>query len=425
MLRVVESAAFTDTGRQRRVNEDALLSRTPLFAVADGMGGAQAGEIAARRAIDTLAVGVGDGIARSRIVELVRAANRSVHDASVTDPALSGMGTTVAVAHVGETELTIAHVGDSRAYLIREGQLRRLTEDHSLVEEMLRSGRLTPEEAANHPQRSIITRALGPEPEVDVEVHEYAIQRGDVVLLCSDGLTGMVPESRIGELVLGAARLDIAGRALIAAANAAGGRDNITVILFRIGDANDDTTDIPAIDPDDQPTSIISPVGGDTAVHEVHTTVIDSDAVAAGSAGFVTSDLEAALAADPEAPTPLQPRDPRLDKKAAKRARRQRRGRLVPALIAILITLAIIASAGWVATQATYFVGSSNGFVAIYQGVPYKLPFGLNLYTKIYESGVPVSSLTPSQQHRLLNHEIRSNQDAKDLVSTAERNELQ
>ncbi len=147
MLRVVEQAAFTDTGRQRRANEDAMLARAPLYAVADGMGGARAGEIASRTAIDILGLGVEDGIVRSRIVELVRRANRAVHEAQLSDPDLSGMGTTTTVAHVGGEALTVAHVGDSRAYLLRDGSLRRLTDDHSLVEEMRRSGRLTAEEA--------------------------------------------------------------------------------------------------------------------------------------------------------------------------------------------------------------------------------------------------------------------------------------
>ncbi len=195
MLRVVEQAAFTDTGRQRRANEDAMLARAPLYAVADGMGGARAGEIASRTAIDILGLGVEDGVVRSRIVELVRRANRAVHEAQLSDPELSGMGTTTTVAHVGGEALTVAHVGDSRAYLLRDGSLRRLTDDHSLVEEMRRSGRLTAEEAANQPQRSIITRALGPDPNVEVDAREFAIQAGDLVLLCSDGLTSMIPRA--------------------------------------------------------------------------------------------------------------------------------------------------------------------------------------------------------------------------------------
>jgi len=421
MLRVVEQAAFTDTGRQRRANEDALLSRSPLFAVADGMGGAKAGEIASRTAIDIIGLGVEDGIVRSRLVELVRRANRAVHEAQLSDPDLSGMGTTATVAHVGAEALTVAHVGDSRAYLLRDSTLRRLTDDHSLVEEMRRQGRLTAEEAANHPQRSIITRALGPDPAVEVDVREFALRAGDVVLLCSDGLTSMIPESRIVEVLNGSSRLDTAGRGLIAAANAAGGRDNITVVLLRIGGVDDDVVE-PAPEPDEQVTTVgraatAAPI---TAVHEVPG--VDTVATVAGSAGTLDAEeVRAAAEAAGPAAQPLKARDPK-----AQRSQRRggRRVRTFIALLATFSTLALVLLGGWAATRVTYFVGASDGFVAIYQGVPYDLPFGLSLYRPIYTSGVPVAELTPSQKKRVLDHQIRSGQDAQSLIKAVERDEL-
>ncbi|MBJ7470398.1 MAG: Stp1/IreP family PP2C-type Ser/Thr phosphatase [Solirubrobacteraceae bacterium] len=408
MLRVVEHAEFTDTGRQRRANEDALFSRAPLFAVADGMGGANAGEIASRTAIDVIGLGVDDGIVRSRLVELVRRANRAVHEAQRADEELTGMGTTATVAHVGEEALTVAHVGDSRAYLFRDGSLRRLTDDHSLVEEMLRSGKLTAAEAANHPQRSIITRALGPDPAVEVDVREFKLERGDIVLLCSDGLTSMIPEERVADVIRGNRRLDTAGRALIAAANAAGGRDNITVVLFRIGD-----TDDPAVDPDDQPTSIGPAV----------TAPLDDEPTADGSAPpLSTAEVRAATqAAGPAAATPIQARDPR----AGRPPRSKRRARTVAATVAVTFTVGIIALSGWVASRVVYFIGGSDGYVAIYQGVPYELPFGVKLYRPIYMSGVPVSSIEPARQQTLLDHQLRSGDDAQDLIKAVERDELQ
>ncbi|MEH3053347.1 MAG: Stp1/IreP family PP2C-type Ser/Thr phosphatase [Patulibacter minatonensis] len=419
MLRVVEQAAFTDTGRQRRANEDALLARSPIYAVADGMGGAKAGEIASRTAIDVLGLGVEDGIVRSRLVELVRRANRAVHEAQLSDPELSGMGTTATIAHVGPEALTVAHVGDSRAYLLRDGTLRRLTDDHSLVEEMRRSGRLTAEEAANHPQRSIITRALGPDPSVEVDVREFALQPGDVVLLCSDGLTGMIPESRIVEILSGNARLDVAGRGLIAAANAAGGRDNITVVLVRIGGLDDEVV-APRADADDQPTSV-GPAT--TAVHDVPG-IDTAVTVAGGSVGTLDAEevRAAAAAAGPQA-QPLQARDP----KAARRAMRKaapRRTKVIAASIATFITLAIVLAAGWAASRVTYFIGSSQGFVSIYQGVPYDLPFGIRLYRPVYQSGVPISSLDAAERARLLDHQLRAGGDAQDLIKAVERDEL-
>lgn len=395
-LHVTEHAAFTDTGRQRPANEDALFARTPLFAVADGMGGAKAGEIASRTAIDVVGLGVEDGIVRSRLVELIRRANRAVHEAQQTDPELTGMGTTVTVAHVGEKVLTVAHVGDSRAYLMRGASLRRLTDDHSLVEEMRRSGRLTAEEAANHPQRSIITRALGPEPTVEVDVREFELQAGDVVLLCSDGLTSMVPEPRIGELIDDNARLDTAGRALIAAANAAGGRDNITVVLARIGRVGED---LPA-SPDaasDSDTVVIAPVAAE---------------LGSAQARAANGDEGGASAIAPREPAPAS-------------GKRHRRGRPLAAMLATVITIGILATVGWIATRVTYFIGGASGYVAIYQGVPYELPFGLKLYREVYRSGIPIESIDEQRRQQLLDHQPRAPDDAQDLIRAVERNTLQ
>ncbi|MDQ8045898.1 MAG: Stp1/IreP family PP2C-type Ser/Thr phosphatase [Solirubrobacteraceae bacterium] len=409
MLRVVEHAAFTDTGRQRRANEDALFSRSPLFAVADGMGGAKAGEIASRTAIDVIGLGVEDGIVRSRLVELVRRANRAVHDAQLRDVDLTGMGTTATVAHVGEDVLTVAHVGDSRAYLLRSGSLRRLTDDHSLVEEMRRSGKLTAEEAANHPQRSIITRALGPDSSVEVDVREFKLERGDVVMLCSDGLTGMVPEDRIAEIIGGNARLDTAGRALIAAANAAGGRDNITVVLLRVGDPEDET-----IEPDDQATTI-----GPALTEDDEPTETQPRVTPTSDDGVSTADVRAAAEAFPAPARKLMARAP------GKKPRSVRRARVIAATLATILTVGILALSGWVATRVTYFIGTTDGFVAIYQGAPYELPFGIKLYKSIYRSGVPLTEVPEDRRASLLNHKLRSSDDARDLIKAVERDELQ
>src|SRR5471032_2691446 len=235
MLRVAEQYAGTDTGRQRRANEDSLLARSPLFVVADGMGGAQAGEVASRIAVESFRGGLKD-VSRpeAELAGLAQAANSRIHELSHTNAEQAGMGTTLTAVYVGEEEVAIAHVGDSRAYCLRDRQLIRLTDDHSLVDELLRQGRLTPEEAVEHPQRSVITRALGIEGRVEVDTRSFRGLSGDIYLLCSDGLTTMVPEARVVEVLQGNPRLKAAGEALIAAANEAGGRDNITVILIRL-----------------------------------------------------------------------------------------------------------------------------------------------------------------------------------------------
>ncbi|MDP9347010.1 MAG: Stp1/IreP family PP2C-type Ser/Thr phosphatase, partial [Actinomycetota bacterium] len=252
VLRVAEHFERTDTGRQRKGNEDAYFARSPLFVVADGMGGAQAGEVASGTAVEVFQDGLPDGSepVESRLRALVLQANARINALAQSDDALAGMGTTVTAAYVGEGELAIAHVGDSRMYRLRDGSLERLTDDHTLVEELVRQGKLTPEEADHHPQRSIITRALGPEPGVEPDSFTWPGRDGDVYLICSDGLTGMVPETRVAEILTAAASLPAAGRALVDAANEAGGRDNITVVLFRLEEVGSGD-----VAPDDHATS--------------------------------------------------------------------------------------------------------------------------------------------------------------------------
>ncbi len=235
MLRVAEHWAGTDTGLQRRANEDSLLVRSPLFVVADGMGGAQAGEVASSVAVDTFRAGLEDGEDPERsLVAQVEQANSRINELSHSNAEHAGMGTTITAVYVGEQDVAIAHVGDSRAYCMRDGELLRLTDDHSLVDELIRQGKLTPEEAEEHPQRSVITRALGPEASVEVDVRSFRGRPDDVYLLCSDGLTTMVGEAELLRLLASHERLADAGEALIAAANGAGGKDNITVVLLRL-----------------------------------------------------------------------------------------------------------------------------------------------------------------------------------------------
>jgi PPM family protein phosphatase len=229
--------AVTDPGRTRRHNEDAYVIEPPLFAIADGMGGAQAGEVASRLATAALREAGANGGGEQRITDLIQEANRRVYDRSSSDPNTSGMGTTITVALVEDDNVAFGHVGDSRAYLIRDAQMEQLTEDHSLVNELLKTGKLSREEAETHPQRSVITRALGTDPDVDVDTFSVRAENGDLFLLCSDGLTDMVSEESILDVVE-RNRDDIDGalRALVKAANRGGGQDNITVVAFEIAD---------------------------------------------------------------------------------------------------------------------------------------------------------------------------------------------
>jgi PPM family protein phosphatase len=253
---------ITDTGRKRRRNEDAYVCEPPLFAIADGMGGAQAGEVASRLAAAALKESGAAGGGEHRIYDLIQEANRRVYARSSTDPTTSGMGTTITVALVENGNVAFGHVGDSRAYLIRDGRMEQVTEDHSLVNELMKSGKLSREEAETHPQRSVITRALGTDPDVDADTFTIEAQAGDVFLLCSDGLTDMVGEREIQELVeRNRENLDTALKSLVKAANRGGGEDNITVVAFEIAEGQPFTHDgetrenvLPAPSRDDEET---------------------------------------------------------------------------------------------------------------------------------------------------------------------------
>jgi len=253
-------AGATDSGRRRRRNEDSYVVAPPLFAIADGMGGAQAGEVASRLAAGVLEEAQGDERGEARLAELIQEANRRVHRRSNEDVATAGMGTTMTVALVDGTAVAFGHVGDSRAYRVRGGELEQLTDDHSLVGELVRSGKLSPEDAEHHPQRSVITRALGTEADVDVDTFTVEAEPDDLFLLCSDGLTDMISGREILAAVEGTDDLDRSARALVAAANANGGEDNITVILFQVGagGTSGETVPMPAVAdperPDDEDT---------------------------------------------------------------------------------------------------------------------------------------------------------------------------
>jgi serine/threonine protein phosphatase PrpC len=268
-VRIRASTALSHAGRKRRHNEDAYVIEPPLFAVADGMGGAKAGEVASSLAAAALKEPGEDGSSgEERVTALIQEANRRVFRRANEDRDASGMGTTMTVALVEADRVAIGHVGDSRAYLIRDGELEQLTDDHSLVAELVRSGKLTPEEAEIHPQRSVITRAVGTEPDVDVDTFSIEPEPGDLFLICSDGLTDMVDRKAILDAVeRNRANLDDAAKALVVAANRGGGEDNITVVFFEVSedDASTDTevtARSPAVEPSSEDEDTLSGLEG-------------------------------------------------------------------------------------------------------------------------------------------------------------------
>ena len=234
-------SARTHVGQQRGRNEDSLVAQVVntrfIGAVADGMGGHQAGEKASRLAVEAIkeaAPELAETQAVSEVlVAAVQAANQNILEASLRDQQLAGMGTTLTGAVVEPGRAWLAHVGDSRAYLLRHGQIAQLTADHSLVEELVRRGHLSESEAQIHPQRNLLLQALGVTSTVEVETREEVLQPGDILLLCSDGLTNMVPDRDIADIITQAATLEAAAEKLISTANKRGGHDNITVVLVR------------------------------------------------------------------------------------------------------------------------------------------------------------------------------------------------
>jgi PPM family protein phosphatase len=376
MLKVAEEAHKTDTGRQRQANEDSYFARAPVFAVADGMGGAQAGEVASRIAARAFERGPSDhdAPAEGQLEEIARKANRRIHKLAQEDSSRAGMGTTLTAAMVRGDEVAFGHVGDSRAYLLRDGQLKRLTKDHSLVEELRRQGRLTEEQAEEHPQRSIITRALGPEPDVNVDTMTFPARDGDVFLLCSDGLTTMVSDDEIRDILVNARSLRSAVNRLVDAANHGGGRDNITAVAFRVADA-------------------------DAQQAEEGATLI---ARTAESAGLTRERMrEAGDRIRGQGPTP----------------RPSRRRRALKWAAAVVVVAAVVVGAV-LGVRSIYFLGTNDqGNVAVYRGLPYDLPLGVDLYSEQYSIPVQVGTLSEERQRAVTGHDLRGKDNATSLIN--------
>ena len=324
------TGSATDTGLVRGNNEDSFLvdDERSLFAVADGMGGHRGGEVASRTAIEALRAAIAAG---RPVNDAIVRANEAVIARATGDPELTGMGTTMtAVVVAGGRQLLIGHVGDSRAYLLHDGEMRRITDDHSLVEELVREGRLTPEQAESHPRRAIVTRALGVDAEVEVDLYTVDVTAGDRLLLCSDGLTTMVRDRDVERLVRGETDPQRAAEVLVDAANRAGGEDNTSVVVI----------DVLEVDPASAP---------------------DPDLLAAPA---VTAIQPMPPAPDPEPDGDLLPRTPR-----------ESMGRRVWGALLLFVPLIIVLAlafggVGWYARRS-YFVGfTPNNQVVIFKGVP-------------------------------------------------------
>jgi len=419
VLRAAHTTWRTDTGRQRRGNEDSAFARAPLFVIADGMGGARAGEVASQMAVEAFQNEFPEqGTPEERLADVAQVANRRIYEISRSEHERAGMGTTLTAVYVDEGRLAVAHVGDSRAYLFRDGELGLLTQDHTLVGELVKRGKLTEEQAAEHPQRSIITRALGIDAEVEVDTWSYNARAGDTVLLCSDGLTSMISEEQIIAVLSTESDLATAADRLIDEANEAGGRDNITVILFTLEEV--EGGDAPADDP--------TVIGMSPASSAEGAAGAGTGARAAGAT--LTASLHSPPAPPPSARTTSRPtarlartQGPRPDPGRGRRSRWFTKP--MAALLATLIVAFLIGGGGYLATRQLFFVGTnSQGIVTIFRGLPYQLPFGIRLYESFYVSGVPVQYVPSQRRSQLLNHQLRSQNDAVSLVRAAELGQI-
>jgi protein phosphatase len=399
---VARHGALSDIGLHRKTNEDTYVVQPPLYAVCDGMGGASAGEVASGLAAETLAAEVARG---TPIHAAAEAANAAVYQRAHDNVEQTGMGTTLTAFVLEGGTARFAHIGDSRAYLLRDGELRQVSDDHSLVGEMMRDGRLTEEEAAVHPHRSILSRALGTEPSARIDEFTEDLLPGDVLLLCSDGLSGPVSADAI-RLALTRSDPQAAADRLILEARKQGGPDNITAVVVHLDegphgsadDGSEETTLVQPADPASEEVTGELPFVIDAPERD-EPEVDAADALAAQAA---------ALRAEEEgAPTPA---DPSTD--AARKRKRRLRRLWIVTLVLVVLTAALAAGAYTLTT--VYYVGVDEGTLTIYSGVPAKVgPIPLHaVYRRSY---VGYHTLSPSARTLVDEQQLRDRQGAIDL----------
>ena len=408
MTTTLRHGAATDIGRARKANEDSLLVEPPLFAVADGMGGHSAGDVASQTAVAVLKRAASDG---QSLAASVREANREVFGRSEADKALAGMGTTMTAILAGGERLEIAHVGDSRAYQLRNGRLTRLTTDHTVMERLVRQGRIRPEEARHHPQRSVLERALGVDAEVEVDLQTIDARAGDRVLLCTDGLTGMLDENRIRQVLEEEPDPAAASERLVAEAVAAGGHDNVSVIVV----------DYPR-----------DPASGLDAASPSDTMVADEQPPIADPPGWSNQQPAAepvgpppppawsrpsspppsfpppppAWSGRPSAPPPGGPPPapaPPPPVVVADAGDPGRTRRIVRRAVIGAVILVVVVGGGLLGRSAllnSWYVGASGDEVAIFRGVPGSI-LGLHVSELEQRTGVRIASLVEIEQERV------------------------
>jgi serine/threonine protein phosphatase PrpC len=378
--------AASDIGRARERNEDSYLAVHPLYVVADGMGGHRGGAEASSLAVEVLS-NLEKGDDGEHLGERIREANRAVFDRQADDRALAGMGTTVTAVVADGPTIRLGHVGDSRAYLLRDGALRQLTEDHTLVNRMVSEGKISEEEAHTHPQRSIVTRALGVDHDVDVDETEIEVREGDRLLLCTDGLTSMMRDESVAEILGSHPDPQEAAEALVDAANRAGGLDNITVVVMDFEE-------------------------GEGA--ELLTEDVKPESESAGSAEVGTRPRAARI------PEPSPGALSTLEAEALpalRRAPRWRKPLIWIGAVALVLVLGFVALRIYADRQ--WYVGVDGGDVAVYQGIPTTI-IGIHLSHPVRTTRVSASQAERLAPYRNLRGGITagSRAEANEIVRT-------
>lgn len=379
-------AARSDVGSVREHNEDSYLVKTPLFVVADGMGGHEAGEVASNIAVTTMEAHAPKSTSPEALAAAVIKANEAVLRGAQDGTGKPGMGTTLTAAFVFEDEATIAQVGDSRAYLLHDGQLQRITRDHSLVADLIEQGRLTEAEARFHPQRSVITRALGSDPHMQPDLYTLHVEEGDRLLLCSDGLCSMISDEDIEEILLDNPAPAHACDALVEEAIIAGGLDNVTVIVI------DPLGDPPSEKDEDD-------IVEERVVGLPEDARVDEEELAAPAAA------DASAAAASTQATQASKTKPKKNGKGGKHHKPKHKGRMAPFIWALAFIL-ILAAAGfgfYTFAQNSYFIIAENGVVNVYRGLPGEVA-GISVsWLEFQAPDIDVTKLTPMVQSNLKN----------------------
>jgi protein phosphatase len=391
----LRGGSATDVGRVRSNNQDNLVVTEHLFGVADGMGGAAGGEVASLVAIEALRASFESDPTVEGLIEAVREANRAVWERADEQPDLRGMGTTMtALALVDDDDeevLVLVHVGDSRAYLLRDGELEQLTEDHSLVHDMVRAGQMTEDEAAVHPQRHIVTRVLGMGPEVEPDDYVIVPYKGDRFVLASDGLSGEVADNQIASILRRRADPGEAAKELVDVAKSNGGADNITVVVVDVVDDDDrSVTASAALSDDRRP---LSQTQRDVEL----AALADEEHHHEGPTGSFAGDDEEDERADP-------------DRDSWGLPHRRVTARVVGFIVVLLLVLGgAVAAVGFYA-RSSYFVGLDGRSIVIYKGRPGGL-LGFDP-TLADRTGVLIDDVLPSRRPALRDGKVEPSLEA-------------